>query len=475
MARRLLLRQSQGYDISRPTVVYTYDFLTGTDNYPILNDQEFDRFTPQAFAPVVDDLSISNYAYGNKPVETGRGDSDSFYLSLTFSTKNQNLVNDQLKYKFQVELRNEKIGSTTAQDTGPINLNYAVPATFIAGDFRSNAGIAKSTKKDNVLRGLTNVYRSNTTLAGSLGFRMFSQRTGEDDFAQFEQSSLSEFQTSLKKVSSTSERATYEIVITWPKGTALRAFYNFLKCRWIYLSIGNVFHEVFARGFVEKNPWDRYSDNLKNQLYNLTIKRYPTFQLSGLSVPEERIKNNADYPEIARINAMDSGRIVTVDANTKIFNYKSTDLTNGIKDLYIFPQSYIASSGLESSMLFIKDSYILIAYRPKRSTSPSFTYVINPPKPDPVKKFNYSTYLTSLILNSSAGSVKWTLKHSDFQNAARAFMGMTPPAGDYIAYVITNITAGDYSTSNRVFSVSPKLSGKFKSDLIIKYSWKEGN
>jgi hypothetical protein len=473
MASRLLFRQSRGYDIERPTVVYTYDFLAGTDNYPVLNDEEFDRFTPDVYARVVDAIKIESYRIGNKLKEPTRSNTESFYMSLVFSTINKELHTLSPKLKFQIKLKSGKIGNDSVPETSPINANYATVATLIAGDFQSDKNLRKVTRTDNLTRGTVNVFRANTVLTGSLGHRMFTQRTNTDDYAELEQPALSEFQAEIQRLSTTSEKTTYELTVTWPAGINLRAFYNFLKCRWITLSIGNVFHEIFAEGTIEKSAWNVYADNSSNQLSNLALKRYPTCQIAGLYVPETRLKNSTSSPEISRINDIGNGGLVLVDNDTMLFSYVSTDFKDGYRDLYITPQMYIASSGVESSVLFIKESYILVAYRPKRSNIAEFTYILNPPKPDPVKKFNYSNYLTYLKYSQDSNIVTWRLSHSDFLSAAKAALGLNPAAGDYMVYIITKLSATPYSTANRVFSVSSKASNKFKSDLVIKYTWRK--
>lgn len=472
MAKRLLFRQSSGYDVDRPTVVYTYDFLAGTDNYPILNDEEFDRFTPRAYAAVVDSIAVSSYKIGNKLKEPSRSNTEEFYLTLEFTTKNKDLAALAPKLKFQIKLKSEKTGAPNLQDSAQINSNTATVSTLIAGDLGSDAGIVKITRTDNISKGSVNIYRANTVLTGSLGHRMFTQRTSTDSFDDLEQKGLSEFQATLTRLNFTSEQATYRLVVKWPSKISLRAFYNFLKCRWIVLSIGNVFHEIFAEGFIEKDKWDIYAENTKNPLYNLGLKKYPTFKILGLNVGDTRLKNSNEVPEINRINAIDSGKLVEVTADTLLYSYVSTDFKDGYRDLYIEPQSYIASNGVESSVLFVKESYILIAHRPKRSINPLFSYILNPPKPT-VDKFKYSNYLTSITVSPESDLVKWRLSHEDFKKAAKAFMGITPPAGDYIAYVIVKATSGSYSSTDKVFSVSSKTNNKFKSDLVIKYAWRE--
>jgi hypothetical protein len=475
MIKRLIIRQHTGFDLSFPTIKYTYDFLAGADTYPLLNDEEFDTYQPAPRDDRVDPLTIVNYQYGHKIKLVDPGKANPFSLYLSFSCANGNLTVEPHRYKFQIEFRQEV--RPKVMDTQSIRTSTLVESAFTAGDFAKIAGKTVRTIADSVDAGVNNAYRVNAVFDNTEAVRMFTQRVGTKENVNFMDDRLGEYETTLTKISTSADGKThtYKLALVWPVTTKLQGLYNILKARWIRLSISNVFQEIILQGTIEKYSWDQISSDSQNPAYILNLDYYPPCVVQGLDVPLVGISNSAQYPERDRINALNSTKAVQVTEATKVCMFTSANLgKNGVKYITYKIQNYIYNGKntyiTTPNSFFILNSYLVVATRLKRKDAtyfPEATFYTTP-KDTVLQLRDYLKY----TVNELTGEIVLALDPKQLEAAAKtALKTTTLPAGEYTVYIISNLNNVANVEDAKVYKNKYVATDKFACDLVIGYRW----
>ncbi len=483
LANQLFIQQHSGYDLSYPKLIFTYDFYIGPDKYLILNNEEFETFTPVPRRPRVDVLTIDSYRYGHKIKKTDVATDNNFSVVIDFSCGIADLEKNIHRRKFKLEFRQSKLNSQPDEDG--IFKSNSLEALLIAGSINQNNLTGTRTLVGDAEIEDTNMYRSNTFNPVTGLAQMVSQRVAEKISNAFKQPQLSQFASTLVFKEGVGERYKYTLTLTWPKKTSLTGLYIIPKSRWILLSIADSAQQTFLSGRIEKPVWQRDENDDVNPMYNLDYFDQPLHLIQGLvsKMGVTPLLSTDKFPERNSINGTPVkpshfADKVQVGDKTEVLRLRKSDFsTSGTKSIQFKVQNYIFNGRdfyTDASSPFVMlHAYIMLAH--KIGQAQNFTYLTKTGNAgNPI--IYYKTYLKSYNVDATGAQLNLVLDQQEFTKMmvdSTRSKNNKLPGGTYKVYIIPNLTRISTGDVNQRLYRSSFLnpSKKFSTELLIEYEW----
>jgi len=459
--------QHSGYDVSFPSLTFTYDYFINDDTSPIIDDFLFDSFTATPRLGRVDGLIVHSYSFGHVIKKEKSLENNPFKFSVEFTSSVRNLASLQYKYKFQLFLRSEDDGR---DDRNPINYSSAVEAASIFGDFLSDLKKTRRTTELAGANGTTKIYKASAVQDANTGFLVYSQRNSTKNNTYLKNADLVKCSVVLKEVGDTDSGMRYRLEFTWPQNMDERALYMIAKCSYITLSISNYFQSIFLTGRIKKASYDTYYDDTQNPLLLPNVPHYPKFQLFGFNNIQTAAAHEREYLQTAAGGVLFANAPDVPDLKSQTIEFNE----NGTRLFSYRVLNYLAGydkDAKSSNPFFMEKGYIILRHAP---AGQDWRYSLNNSK---IR--NLKDYYESYVYEPSTDLFKLTLSRTKLQNAVKSILALPAkaaiPKGFYSVYVVTGLIPIAQTTNFNLYTMQyvsfASTSQKFYTGLVFVHTF----